>query len=48
MIEVKNGDVTHHIGVISLPTFYEDFEARRRGDKDYRARRAMWRNCWPS
>ncbi len=37
VIEVKNGDVTHHIGVISLPTFYEDFEARRRGDKDYKS-----------
>lgn len=37
VIEVKNGDVTHHVGVISLPTFYEDFEARRRGDKDYKS-----------
>jgi carboxyl-terminal processing protease len=37
VIEVKNGDVTHHIGVISLPTFYEDFDARRRGDKDYKS-----------
>ena len=25
------------IGVITLPTFYEDFEGRRRGDKDYRS-----------
>lgn len=37
VIEVKNGDVTHHVGVISLPTFYEDFDARRRGDKDYKS-----------
>ena len=37
IIDVKNGDVTQHIGVISLPTFYEDFEARRRGDKDYKS-----------
>ena len=37
VIEVKNGDVNHRIGVISLPTFYEDFEARRRGDKDYKS-----------
>ena len=37
VIEVKSGDVTHHIGVISLPTFYEDFDARRRGDKDYKS-----------
>ena len=37
VIEVKSGDVAHHIGVISLPTFYEDFDARRRGDKDYKS-----------
>ncbi len=28
---------TRHIGVISLPTFYQDFEARRRGDTDYKS-----------
>src|SRR6185503_20045927 len=37
IIEVKDGDTTRHVGVITLPTFYEDFEARRRGDKDYRS-----------
>ena len=37
VIDVKSGSTVHHIGVISLPTFYEDFEARRRGDKDYRS-----------
>ena len=38
IIEVKDGDVTRaSIGVISLPTFYQDFEARRRGDKDYKS-----------
>src|SRR6185437_9478443 len=37
VIEVKTGDITQHIGVISLPTFYEDFEARRRGDKEYKS-----------
>ena len=37
VIEVGNGDVVHPIGVITLPTFYEDFEARRRGDKDYKS-----------
>jgi len=37
VIEVKRGDVNHRIGVISLPTFYEDFDARRRGDKDYKS-----------
>jgi carboxyl-terminal processing protease len=37
VIETKDGEVTRHIGVISLPTFYEDFEAHSRGDKDYRS-----------
>ncbi|TWI69474.1 carboxyl-terminal processing protease [Pseudoduganella lurida] len=34
ILEVKDGNVKRRIGVISLPTFYLDFEARRRGDKD--------------
>jgi carboxyl-terminal processing protease len=37
VIDVKTGNVMHRIGVISLPTFYEDFDARRRGDKDYKS-----------
>jgi carboxyl-terminal processing protease len=37
VIDVKNGATAHKIGVISLPTFYEDFDARRRGDKDYKS-----------
>jgi carboxyl-terminal processing protease len=37
VIEIKDGDSVRHVGVITLPTFYEDFEARRRGDKDYRS-----------
>ncbi len=37
VIEVKRGDVDRHIGVITLPTFYEDFDARRRGDADYKS-----------
>ncbi len=37
VIEVKAGDHVRHIGVISLPTFYQDFEARRRGDADYKS-----------
>jgi carboxyl-terminal processing protease len=37
VIDVKNGDVTRRVGVISLPTFYQDFEAHRRGDKDYKS-----------
>ncbi|MGH8853160.1 MAG: carboxy terminal-processing peptidase [Telluria sp.] len=37
IIEVKEGAVKRRVGVISLPTFYLDFEARRRGDKDFRS-----------
>ncbi|HVT31709.1 MAG TPA: carboxy terminal-processing peptidase [Rhodanobacteraceae bacterium] len=37
VIEVKAGDHVRHIGVISLPTFYQDFDARRRGDADYKS-----------
>ncbi|NHZ80307.1 tail-specific protease [Massilia sp. CCM 8695] len=37
IIEVKEGGVKRRVGVISLPTFYLDFEARRRGDKDFKS-----------
>ncbi|MCB1577348.1 MAG: carboxy terminal-processing peptidase, partial [Xanthomonadales bacterium] len=37
VIDVKNGDTTRRIGVITLPTFYQDFDARRRGDEDYKS-----------
>ncbi|MCC2955365.1 carboxy terminal-processing peptidase [Massilia sp. IC2-477] len=37
IMEVKDGAVKRRVGVISLPTFYLDFEARRRGEKDYRS-----------
>jgi carboxyl-terminal processing protease len=37
IISVKDGDATRKIGVITLPAFYEDFEARQKGDKDYRS-----------
>ncbi len=37
VLSVKVGDVTRKIGVITLPTFYEDFEARHKGDKDYKS-----------
>ncbi len=37
IIEVKDGGAKRRVGVISLPTFYLDFEARRRGDKDFRS-----------
>ncbi|MET3131356.1 carboxyl-terminal processing protease [Oxalobacteraceae bacterium GrIS 1.11] len=37
VIEVRDGAVKRRVGVISLPTFYQDFEARRKGDKDYKS-----------
>jgi carboxyl-terminal processing protease len=37
IITVKDGGVTRRVGVISLPTFYQDFDARRKGDKDYKS-----------
>jgi len=37
IIDVGEGERTLRIGVISLPTFYQDFEARRRGDVNYRS-----------
>jgi carboxyl-terminal processing protease len=37
IMEVRDGAVKRRIGVISLPTFYQDFEARRRNDKDYKS-----------
>ena len=37
VIEVRDGGVKRRIGVISLPTFYQDFEARRKGDKDFKS-----------
>ena len=37
IIDIRDGDRTLRIGVIDLPTFYQDFEARRRGDPNYRS-----------
>ena len=37
VIEVRENGVKRRVGVISLPTFYQDFEARRKGDKDYKS-----------
>lgn len=37
IIEVEDGGQVRRIGVISLPTFYQDFDARRRGDADYKS-----------
>ena len=37
VIDVKDGDVTRKIGVIDLPTFYQDFGARRAGDTNFKS-----------
>jgi carboxyl-terminal processing protease len=37
ILSIKDGDATRKIGVITLPAFYEDFEARQKGDPDYRS-----------
>lgn len=37
ILTVPDGDTTRRIGVISLPTFYQDFEARAKGDKDFKS-----------
>jgi carboxyl-terminal processing protease len=37
IIEVKDGSITRHVGIISLPTFYQDFAARQNGDKDFKS-----------
>jgi carboxyl-terminal processing protease len=37
IIETRNGGVTRKVGVISLPVFYLDFDARTRGDADYKS-----------
>jgi len=37
IIDVKDGSTTHHIGVISLPGFYQDFAAHQKGNRDYKS-----------
>lgn len=37
VLEVSDGDKIRKIGVIDIPAFYHDFDAWRRGDKDYRS-----------
>jgi carboxyl-terminal processing protease len=37
IIEVKDGGATRHIGVISLPGFYQDFAAHQKGVKDFKS-----------
>ncbi|HKB59085.1 MAG TPA: carboxy terminal-processing peptidase [Gallionellaceae bacterium] len=37
VIKVKDGHVTRRIGVITLPSFYEDFAAHAQGDANYKS-----------
>ncbi|MES2126243.1 MAG: carboxy terminal-processing peptidase [Pseudomonadota bacterium] len=37
IIEVKDGKRAIRVGVISLPIFYQDFEARRKGDREFKS-----------
>ncbi|MBS0569802.1 MAG: carboxy terminal-processing peptidase [Proteobacteria bacterium] len=37
VIDVTVGGTARRVGIITLPTFYEDFDARRRGDKNYKS-----------
>jgi len=37
VIQVKEGQAVRQVGVITLPMFYQDIEARRRGDKEFKS-----------
>nr|WP_255537817.1 carboxy terminal-processing peptidase [Motiliproteus sp. SC1-56] len=37
LIEINHEGRTHKLGIISIPTFYVDFNALREGDPDYRS-----------
>lgn len=37
IIQVKQDGVTRDVGVITLPAFYQDFEGRRKGEKEFRS-----------
>ncbi len=37
VISVAEGETIRRIGVISIPTFYQDFEARGKGDQDFKS-----------
>jgi carboxyl-terminal processing protease len=37
VITTGQGDNARRVGIISLPAFYQDFDARRKGDKDFRS-----------
>ncbi|MFH1872213.1 MAG: carboxy terminal-processing peptidase [Pseudomonadota bacterium] len=37
ILPVMDGKLTRQVGVISLPGFYEDFDARQKGDRDFKS-----------
>jgi carboxyl-terminal processing protease len=37
VLTLDDGGELHRIGVITLPTFYEDFEARKNGERDFKS-----------
>ena len=37
VLEIPNGDEVMKVGVIDIPAFYIDFDAMRRGEKDYKS-----------
>jgi len=37
ILEIPDGENVRKVGVIDIPAFYIDFEAMRRGDKDYKS-----------
>jgi len=37
ILEIPNGDQVLKVGVIDIPAFYIDFDAMRRGDKEYKS-----------
>ena len=37
VLSVRTGDAVRRVGVISLPTFYQDFEARNKGEQNFKS-----------
>ena len=37
IMETKEGGIVRRVGVISLPTFYQDFDARHKGEQDFKS-----------
>lgn len=37
LLDIKAGDKAYRIGIITLPTFYHDFDGERRGEKNFRS-----------